>query len=562
MNLVAFDIETSGLDPVSERWLSLAWTDGSQTTLWESGFERFLPILEDPQIVKIAHNASFDLRWFLTYYPCRPQNIWDTMLMEKLLHAGILFPDDLQTIVAKRCGIMIEKETRNLFIGHEGPLTESMRSYARQDVEHLIPLYHVQRDAINKAALGRIAALENRVVLSVADMEKTGMGFDLNGWSEIECYVENQVQTYEYRLREYLGGTFIAQVPATTGGVDYIKEIAVDQINFGSAAQVRAIFNQLGHPLESTAKGVLDTYCRQHDAPFIDLYRVYKEWNTRRRWRWHEYVHPLTRRIHPDWKQLGTDTGRFSSKNPNAQNIPRGDDPAYRALFGALPNHTLICADWSQQEPRILAHMSADTRLVEAAQEKDIYSAMGRFVYGKALQKSDPRRHQMKIGVLATLYGAGSTTVAEQLSISARQAEQFQNTVFKAFPVARRWGDGQYREAKQLGYTKTVWGRRRYYSDGLSAYRLRQEARNAPVQGTGADMLKLAMADIQDYIYHNRLEAHFVWVLHDEVGISVRKDQAGHLLKSVLQLMEHAGTVMCPSVPFSVDGDITDLWMH
>jgi DNA polymerase-1 len=205
--------------------------------------------------------------------------------------------------------------------------------------------------------------------------------------------------------------------------------------------------------------------------------------------------------------------------------------------------------------------------MLKAAQEKDIYIAFAREIYKKEVTKKDPERQLTKTGVLATFYGSWYKNLAPKIGVTEEEAKDFQASVKKAYPVAATWGDSQFSQVKRCGFSRTLIGRRRYIPEikeakGKRRSHFEKVCRNNPIQGTGADATKLALWKIYKLIDDGGYDAHIIMTIHDEIVVSVNKEQAEELYPKVIEAMETAASSVCPGVKFIAEGKISDVWEH
>ena len=355
-------------------------------------------------------------------------------------------------------------------------------------------------------------------------------------------------------------------MPSIKDGQPYLKEVEARDINFRSVKQHKAILNKLGIKVHSTKRDILEKYIDRH--PFVEHLIEHRSYAKIMDWHWQDFL-DSSGRLHPDYNQIGTVTGRPSCAKPNVFQIPRPrpDRPNLRILFLPMEGHLLIDCDYSQQEPRILAHLSQDPAMVKAANEEDIYIAFAKAIWHEDIDRKDPRRQLIKTFVLATSYGSQAKGLSTKLRMSLEDTQRFMNEWIDTFPVAYRWGNAQIGNVVQKGYTVTAYGRRAYFptiqyfgQDDL--WRFANDARNYPIQGTGADMLKLAQVLIYDRIRQQKLDAHFMITPYDELVLTARKDQAEETFELVKSSMEEAGHTICPSVAWVVEGSVGEVWEH
>lgn len=353
--------------------------------------------------------------------------------------------------------------------------------------------------------------------------------------------------------------------------------------NFGYAKQVLMLLRWLKADmtmLENTQRSTVDTYIDYHNDDAADYLKKLIEWRTwtkLRSWGYDKYVLE-TGRIHPKWNQTGTDTGRIScgggdndEKNVNMQNVPSPEEerPNMRLLFPARKNYKLAVADYGQQEARALAQISQDKQLLAAANSEDVYTEMAKYVYGKDEITHD-ERFLAKTAFLAMSYGSGVMRIAAVLGIPLEQAEDVIQMFHKAFPVMMRWGDNQFNVIRRDGYTLTLNGRKRFcpeaqghMSDAMTGH-FRNVARNAPIQGTGADIVKIAMVKIYKEIKEKNLDAFIDRQIHDEIVVEYRDTIDDEDMKEmVVRNMQDAMRSLCPDVYPLVECSVgTTEWSH
>lgn len=559
--VVGLDIETTGLDLTQDKILAIGISDGNHSAIIQDDFGRVVDLLENKDVVKVIHNALFDLQFIMFNYPCIPKNIWDSMLVEHVIFNGQKLGNGLEEVLARRMGVLLNKEVRETFIKHEGDITEEQALYLEEDVKYLPALRESQMKDVAERGLGKIVALENGAVIPTTQMKVTGSGFDLDLWGEVREQIGALLQQIEENMVLVLGLDFFVEVETAKGLTRY----NVEDINHRSTKQVLSVVTKLGFKTTTTSA---DTFLEPNKDkhPYIALLLEHRMWTKMYTRKWKDFISPVTNRIHAGWKQIGTITGRFSCKEPPLQQVdrPAPDRPNIRKLFTARPNNLLLSADWSQQEPRLLSGISKDNKMMEAANEDDIYIAFAKQIWGVEINKKDPRRQLTKTGVLATSYGSQADGLHLKMGISLQECEDFQAAVKRAFPVAYAWGNSQTRVVKSRGYTMTAWGRRSYFPDirRKKDWQIANDARNYPIQGSGADMLKLAMIKIYDIINKMKFNASFMLVVHDEVVLTVAEDQAQDLLVLVLKCMQEAGSEICPGVYFPAEGKVSTLWEH
>jgi DNA polymerase-1 len=277
------------------------------------------------------------------------------------------------------------------------------------------------------------------------------------------------------------------------------------------------------------------------------------------------HVHPKTKRLHPRFKPLGAVTGRSSCAEPNLQNIPSGS--AFRECFRAPEGRKLITADYSGAELRIIAQASRDPTFVRALCEgDDLHSVVATRLFKKTVSKTEhpDLRARAKAINFGLAYGMGPGGLAEQLGVGMEEAEKLLEAYFDEFPRVRAYLDSASRQAIRRGLAETMAGRRYYFTDmrreGKDEQSLRRVARNMPIQGTSADIIKLAMARLVNALTEQNLDAALVNMVHDELVVECAAGQAEEVKNVVVREMVSAGAEFIDRVPVEVDAKIGDSW--
>ena len=268
--------------------------------------------------------------------------------------------------------------------------------------------------------------------------------------------------------------------------------------------------------------------------------------------------------------QIGADTGRFACSNPNLQQIP--SDSLFRQCFVAPPGYKLVVADYSQIELRIAAELSQDPVFLKAfADDADLHIVTASQMYGvppEAVTKQ--LRNTSKTINFGLLYGRGAKSIGVQIGASEEKARALLDKYFRTYRQVKRWLDNAARDAIRLGYSETLGGRKRFYQkldpddpgyERQIAY-IERQGKNTPVQGTSADMTKLALIHIGKRIKEEGLEATPIHTVHDEIVVEAKEEKAEDIAKIVGEEMERAGKELLKQVPVKVDISVSDVWEH
>lgn len=625
-DVLGIDLETTGLDPFSNRLLSITLSNGQDTWIWLDihGFDKLKPLLLDPDVMKIVHNGSFDLLWIKQHLGIDVVNAYDTLLAEKVLTAGKNLPASLFDVVARRCGQLLDKSTREEFIEHPGfkikPITPRQLTYMVEDTIFLPEIYWQQRAEAYETSMADVLGLEMDVLPILVNMEYYGVKLDVKKWWEYQERIKGKIQEIESNLGVLLGADYKLGVERTRKGQKVIEEIPLEDIKWNSPSQMKALLNSafkmtavgrkrltksekeeldkrgIEYPedgklttdyldllnsksilgiiknlapkrYEFTSTGepalvaYLDVGVDQQAISFITLLLEHRKWSKMAGWGYDGYVHPVTNKVHPNWRQVGADTGRLSCGDPNLQNVPRPkeDEPNFRQLW--IPDsgdYVIICADYAQQEPRILAQLCQDKAMLEACNSLDVYIEFAKHMFGRTIEKGSEERYIAKQFVLAVGYGAGADKLHATSKLPLEVCEANRSIIRKAFPGMVSWGRTQYELLQTYGYTTTQFGRRRYFPETKD--RWYTTAVNTPVQGTAADMMKLALVKINRLLTNHKFDARIWLTVHDEVEVMARREQANEIMPLVVTAMEEAGRVLCPDVMCVAEAAIHETW--
>ncbi len=281
-----------------------------------------------------------------------------------------------------------------------------------------------------------------------------------------------------------------------------------------------------------------------------------------------EKINPVTGRLHPDFLQLGADTGRFACNNPNLQQIPA--DSGFRNCFVASPGYKLITADYSQIELRIMAEVSEDPAFLKAFQEDtDLHTLTASQMFRVPLKKVDKdKRFQAKSINFGLMYGRGPMSLSYQIGLGVEEARKLLDVYFDSYKKVKRWLDDTGRVAVRAKSVRTLGGRRRMlalpervhpeYDRLISA--IERQGKNMPIQGTSADITKYALAFIHRELLDRNLDAHLIHTVHDEIVAEAKEDIVSEAAKLIEEQMIRAGKKLLKKVPVKVEVHISDCW--
>jgi DNA polymerase-1 len=535
---VGLDIETTGLNPhrSSVRLVQLATDDDTYVVdIATTPITALQPVLDQAQSL-IIHNGKFDLRHLAHAGLSLPADLGtrvrDTMLAAQLLAAGDPASQHRANLadVAKRY-LDVDLDKAEQASDWSGELTEAQLRYAARDAAILLPLRAAISAALDEADLRHVAGLENRTLPAMVWLEDCGVHFDLDRLGALTRKAQADLLAAEQELRQLVGH------PA----------------NWSSPKQVLAVLANLGIQVGDTAEDTI----KRIDHPVGTLLLAYRKARKLAGMygaEFAKFVEESTGRIHADFRQLGSVAGRMSCSGPNLQQVPSARE--YRECFRAPTGRKLVKVDYSQIELRIAAEISQDPRLLAAyAAGEDLHSQTARLVLGRTnVTKAD--RQAAKAVNFGLLYGMGATRLRQYagssygVAMTDDEAVAYRQAFFDAYTGLRAW---HRRQPEQPVTTRTLAGRRR-----LEVLR-HTEKLNTPVQGTGADGLKEALA----LLFERRDQcpgAFPVLVVHDEIVIECAAVDAEKATKWVTDAMVDGMNTYLKEVPVVVEATVADSW--
>lgn len=564
--VLGIDTETTGLDPHTSELLLLQLSTLDKVYVIDC--KRVVPlalksILENPQVRKVAQNAKFEYEMLKQQTGITLSGLFDTMLAERLVTAGISREISLKAIAHKYIGATLDKSVRESFyktaaLG-DAYLAPEQLHYAARDAFIMIPIWKLQVPALKRTRLEQVALLEFQCIAAVGDMELAGVKIDETRWRKIIGDVAVQRDKAQGELCEILA-------PATMQATMF----GVSAINLNSNIQLIDAFSKLGVELPDTMESTLVKYGHPAVAKLLE-YRGYEKTLSAFGENVLSLINPKTGRVHPDFNQYGADTGRFSCTKPNVQQIPATSD--FRKCFVASEGYKLVTCDYSQAELRILAELSGDEGFVTAFRSGgDLHALTASQMFGVPLEEvQKPQRSAAKAINFGLAYGMGPGGLAPRLGVTLDEAKELIARYFKAYPGVQKWLDKAAKDSVRLGYSVTTLGRKRFYNmpdeslKGLNEdeYRkqisaIERQGKNSPIQGSNADMTKLALINLRTAL--KDWDARTVNTVHDEIVVEVRTDQAEEVMHIVEHAMVSAGEAILKSVPVVADATSADYW--
>ena len=571
----AFDTETTGLNPRCDRLVGMSFATApgrawyvpvpGERGLCRGFLKRFAPCFADPLKAKIGHNVKFDLAVLRQYGITVRGEIRDSMLahyvvdasdrhgMDHLARQYLNYsPIPITTLIGEK-----KKGVAQSNMGDLQP--EEISDYAAEDADVTLQLDQLLRKAAQDAGcLHALTDCEEPLLDVLLDMEFEGVRINED---ELRAYgheLDRELLTLEIKVRELGGGNFNPSSPKQLGEVlfDHLKlDPNATRTASGQYATSEDVLLKLQgrHPI---IPAILEhRLCSKLKSTYVDKLPT--------------CIDPETGRVHTTFAQALTETGRLSSSDPNLQNIPVRTERGQRirnAFVARDANHVLLSADYSQIELRVMAALSKDPNMLEAFQRgADIHRETAARVYGimPALVTSE-MRSACKMVNFGIIYGISAFGLSQRLDVPRKQAAELIETYFMQYPGIKAYMEKAIADAREKGYAQTLLGRRRFLRDidsrnGTSRASAERNAINTPVQGTAADLIKLAMVRVHRELKEQRLKARMVLQIHDELLFDVPRSE----VETVRELTRRAmTTVLDIGVPLDVSIGVGDTWLE
>lgn len=558
----AFDTETEGLDPLTAGLVGMSFAIREQEAWYvpvpanrEEATDivlRLAPALQHPEIEKVGQNIKFDILALRKYGVRVKGPLFDTMLAHYLLNPELRHGMDyLAETYLKYKTVPIED-----LIGPKGKKQASMRTvpieqikeYAAEDADVTLRLKHYFAPLLKQEGLESLFfEMEMPLIYVLAEMEATGVKLDTNALKQSSEVLSQQLTALEDSIYDLAGQSF------NINSTKQVGEILFDKLKLDEKAKKTKTGGY------STSEEVLEKIRGKH--PIVDKlleYRGIKKLLSTYIDALPALIHPETGKIHTSFNQAVTATGRLSSTNPNLQNIPVRDElgrEIRKAFIADDDDCIFFSADYSQIELRLMAHLSNDPHMVEAfCSGADIHAATAAKIYGIPVEEvtSDMRR-KAKTANFGIIYGISVFGLAERLSIPRAESKELIDGYFQTYPRIKEYMEESIRVAKEKGYVETLFKRKRFLPDINSHNAIvrgyaERNAINAPIQGSAADIIKLAMIRIHQQFEAEHLKSRMILQVHDELNFNVRKEEFDRVKEIVLDCMEHVLQLRVPLI--------------
>ena len=570
--ILSLDTETTSTDPMKAELVGLSFATEehkayyvpvpAQQSAAQQVVEIFRPVYENEQIMKVGQNLKYDLEVLHNYGITLKGPMWDTMI------AHYLIQPELRHNMDYMAEIYLNYQTIHIdeLIGPKGKNQRSMRDlspqevyeYAAEDADITLQLKNKLEPELKKYECEDLFYnIEMPLMPVLAEMEMNGVCIDTESLNETSAIFTQRMVELEQRIYELAGEQFNIASPKQVGDILFGKLHIMEKPKKTKTGQY------------VTSEEVLQTLRGKHEivACILDHRGLKKLLGT--------YIdalpkliNPRTGHIHTSFNQTVTATGRLSSSDPNLQNIPvRGEDgKEIRKAFIPEPGCLFFSADYSQIELRVMAHLSGDEHMISVFKEgKDLHAATAATIYKKNIDEvSRDERTKSKRANFGIIYGITVFGLAERLEISRDEAKQLIDGFFQTFPQVHDYMEEAKRHAYEQGYVTTLFGRRRYLPDIRSANATvrgfaERNAINAPIQGTAADIIKVAMIHIYNRFKAEGIRSKMILQVHDELNFSVYPEEKELVEQIVLEEMQGAFQM---TVPLIADSGFGSNWLE
>ena len=522
----------------------------------------FKPLYEDPKILKVGQNLKYDLEVLRNYDVRLDGPMWDTMI------AHYLIQPELRHNMDYMAEVYLHYQTIHIdeLIGPKGKNQRSMRDlsptlvyeYACEDADITLQLKNkLEPELKNHDCEDLFYKIEMPLMPVLAEMEMNGVCLDTQSLAETSKQFTTRMNEIEQRIYELAGQQFNIASPKQVGEILFDKLKIVEKAKKTKTGQYvtsEEVLQQLKNKHEIVADILEHRGLKKLIGTYIDALP--------------KLINPRTGHIHTSFNQTITATGRLSSSDPNLQNIPiRGEDgKEIRKAFIPEPGCLFFSADYSQIELRVMAHLSQDSQMIEVFREgKDLHAATAANIYKKPIDEvTRDERTKSKRANFGIIYGITVFGLAERLDIPRDEAKMLIDGYFATFPDVHDYMEKSKEVARQQGYVTTLFGRRRYLPDINSANATvrgfaERNAINAPIQGTAADIIKVAMIRIFNRFKAEGIRSKMILQVHDELNFSVYPEEKEKVEGIVLEEMQNALNL---SVPLVADSGFGQNWLE
>ena len=560
-SILSLDTETTSTSPIDAELVGLSFAVEEKKAFYvpippnrqeaQKIVNIFKPLYEDPDILKVGQNLKYDLEVLHNYGITLKGKIFDTMLAHYIIQPELRHNMDYmaETLLNYRT-IHIDE-----LIGPRGKNQKSMREldpeevyeYAAEDADITLRLKNVLEMKLKEMKCEDLFwNIEMPLMPVLAEIEMNGVVIDTESLKETSAILKKRMQDYEHEIYKLADEEFNISSPKQVGDILFGKMKIVEKpkkTKTGQYVTSEEVLLQLENKSPIVAKILEYRGLKKLLGTYVDALP--------------KLINPRTGHIHTSFNQAITATGRLSSSDPNLQNIPvRGEDgKEIRKCFIPEPGCLFFSADYSQIELRVMAHLSGDKNMIEAFMHGyDIHAATAAKIYKKTIEEvTRDERNKAKRANFGIIYGITTYGLAQRLDIDNREAKELIEGYFETFPQVYEYMERAKADARAKGYAETLFHRRRYLPDinshnaTVRGYAERN-AINAPIQGSAADIIKVAMIRISDRFKRENIRSKLILQVHDELNFSVYPDEKEKVERIVLEEMQNAYPLRVPLV--------------
>jgi DNA polymerase-1 len=571
---VCFDTETTGIDALNAELVGMSFS-------WEKGkgfyvpfpenkeeaqvlIDKFKPFFESETIEKIGQNIKYDLKILSRYGISIKGKLFDTMIAHYLINPDMRHNMD----VLSETYLKYSPKSIETLIGKKGKNQQSMREvaledikeYAAEDADITFQLKQNFSPILDKAETKKLFDdIEIPLIPVLAAMELEGINLDIDYLKSMSVTMQKDINEFEQKIYDAAGEKFNLASPKQLG------DILFDKMKIGGAKQKKTKTGQY-----ATGEEVLSYLANEHQIvkDILEWRQMVKLQST--------YIDALpnqvdkkTHRVHTDYMQTVAATGRLSSNNPNLQNIPIRTERGRlirKAFIARDENYTLLSADYSQIELRIIAALSGEENMIKAFKHhEDIHKSTAAKVFNVPLEEvTKEQRSNAKTVNFGIIYGVSAFGLSNQTSLSRKEAAELIEAYYATYPNLKSYMSNQVDFARENGYVQTVLGRRRYLKDINSANMMvksgaERNAVNAPIQGSAADIIKIAMINIHKKLVSESWKSKMLLQVHDELVFDVHNSELDKIQPMIKFEMENAFKL---EVPLDVEIGIGKNWLE
>jgi DNA polymerase I len=571
---VCFDTETTGINTLHAELVGMSFSYEKGKAFYvpfpedqdeaKALAEKFIPFFESESIEKIGQNIKYDLKILTNYGIAVKGPLFDTMIAHYLINPDMRHNMDVlsETYLKyspKSIETLIGKKGKNQLSMRDVAL-EQIKEYAAEDADITFQLKEVFSPILDKAETKKLFdEIEIPLISVLAAMETEGIRLDVGFLKAMSTEMDVEIKVLEQKIYETAGEKFNLASPKQLG------DILFDKLKIGGAKQKKTKTGQY-----ATGEEVLSYLANEHDIvkQILDWRQMVKLQNTYIL-ALPEQVDHVSKRVHTDYMQTVAATGRLSSNNPNLQNIPirteRGRQ-IRKAFIARDENYTLLSADYSQIELRIIAALSGEENMIAAFQNKeDIHRSTAAKVFNVSLDEvTKEQRSNAKTVNFGIIYGVSAFGLSNQTSLSRSESAALIDAYYKTYPRLKSYIQEQIDFAREKGYVQTVLGRRRYLKDINSANAVvrsgaERNAVNAPIQGSAADIIKIAMINIHKKLVSENWMSKMLLQVHDELVFDVHNSELEKIQPMIKFEMENAFKM---AVPLDIEIGLGKDWLE